>query len=73
MKKVYTTNEWKGYGKQNYYWNEYRTDGETITKVKCNRHKHFDGNESTWVENETEETSWDINDPNMPNWLNKYL
>ena len=73
MKKVYTTNEWKGYGKQNYYWNEYETDGTTVTKVKCNRHKSFDGKESNWVESKAEEASWDINDPNMPSWLNKYL
>ena len=34
MKKIYETQEWKGNGKQNYYHNEYRTDGDKVYKVK---------------------------------------
>lgn len=62
-----------GYGKQNYYWNEYRLEGNSIVNYKCNRHKFFDGNENNWEESETEVESWNINDSNLPNWLREYI
>ena len=73
MSTIYTTSEWKGHGKQNYFWNEYRLEGGTVTKYKGNRHKFFDGDESNWEESETEFESWSVDDPSMPDWLREYL
>ena len=60
---IYRTNEWKGYGKQNYYWNEYRLKGNTVYKYKCHRQKFFDGDENNWDTEETLEESRETDNP----------
>ena len=70
---IYTTNEWNGHGKQNYFWNEYRQEGTTVQKYKCHRYKYFDGDENNWEKDERLVESWNISDPSMPEWLRKHV
>lgn len=71
---LYSTNEYKGYGKHNYYHNSYRLEGDQVVRYKCHRFKDFDGDESTWVNTEKVDETWDVNDTDsMPEWLPKYL
>ena len=70
---VYKTKEWKGFGKQNYYWHEYRKEGAKIAKYKCHRRKFFDGKENNWDTDEEFVESWEKNDWNVPGWLKKFF
>ena len=71
--KIYTTKEYKGYGKQNYFWNEYYSKGDKVEKYKCHRQKIFNGRENEWRENKRKTESWNKNDSSMPSWLKKFL
>ncbi len=73
MSVIYATNEWSGVGRQNYYWNEYRREGDMVLKFHCHRQKFFDGDENVWDRDETQVDSWDIDDSSMPEWLREYL
>ena len=72
-KTLYITKEQPVYGKQNYCWNEYRLENDKVVKHSCHRQKIFDGDENEWHENDKVVNSWSTDDPNMPEWLRKYL
>jgi len=74
MKPIYKMkNEWEGHTKHSYYHNEYFRDGDEVVKFKCGRFKFFDGRENEWSEEKKEEQRWSINDPNIPEWLKKFI
>lgn len=70
--KIYETQEYRGYGKS-YFWYEYHLEGSKVVKYKCRQEKIFDGKESEWSEGKTEVDSWEVDDPELPDWLHKYL
>ena len=70
---LYSTNEWKGYGKQNYYHNEYEREGDKVVKYKCGRQRSFDGEESNWHTSKRKTQSWSVDDPSRPDWLKSKL
>ena len=72
-KLIYRTNEYSGYGKQNYYNNDYYQDGDEVVKIKHNRRKHFDGHEIEWIESDKEVGRWRTDSPDLPEWLHRFL
>jgi len=67
--KIYTTKEYSGYGKHNYYHNEYELEGDEITQYKCHRQKVFDGKENEWHNTRWQTNSWNLSDEDLPDWL----
>lgn len=70
---IYVTNGWACYGKHNYYWNEYRLEGNEVAKYKWRRQKFFEGDENNWGNDEQVEEFWSIDHPNLLGWLKQYM
>ena len=70
---VYKTKELCGYREQNYRWVGYRLERGKVAKYKCRRREISDGSGIRLTEDETRIALWSINDPEIPEWLRKYL
>lgn len=70
---IYATQERPGGVTHSYYWNEYRLEDGQIVLYRCGRKRIFDGRENEWVHSERRKTSWTIDDPDLPDWLHKYI
>lgn len=44
-----------------------------MVMYKCHRQKLFNGEENEWEKDEKRVGSWSLDDPDMPDWLHKYL
>jgi hypothetical protein len=70
---LYRTQEYLGYSKNDYYWNEYRLEEERVVKYKCHLQKNSEDGKNEWREEESVIESWNKNDSNIPDWLKIYL
>lgn len=70
---IYTTQDRPGYSKNERFWNDYRLEGDTVTKYRCRSDKFFDGKENVQEYDEQEIESWNTEDPNMPEWIKQYI
>ena len=70
---VYKTKEQSDIEKLNYYWDEYHLVKNSVNKFKCHKFYISNGNKGEWQEEKELEIEWDINDPNIPEWLSDYI
>ncbi len=72
-KTLYVTKRHNGFGKHNYYYNEYRDEGDEVVKYRIHTSKFFDGKENEWSTDESKVDAWKKDDANMPEWLKALL
>ena len=72
-KKIYSTNEWHGHGKQNYFNNDYYLADNVVTMVQHHRQKVFFGDCSEWVDSDKIIKKWTLDAPDLPDWLWKHI